>query len=68
MNIYKFLGIYNEEPLFKGNPFKRFKNKTELNEYLLKNKIISKEQFFIRENPELAQGKVINEVEASTPF
>lgn len=67
MNIYKFLGI-DLEPKFKGNAFRGFENKSKLNEYLLKHKVISRKQFFIRENPELVSGKIISQEVAEIPF
>lgn len=67
MNIYKFLGI-NLEPTFKGNAFRGFENKSKLNEYLLKHGVITRKEFFMRENPELVSGNIISEEEASIPF
>ena len=67
MNIYKYLGL-NFKPTFKGNAFQGFNNKTSLNDYLLKQNIISKLEHFARENPELVSRRVVSELEANTPF
>lgn len=68
MNIYKILGIDLGESIYKGNAFRGFENKSKLNEYLLKHKVITRKEFFMRENPELVSGNIISEEVASTPF
>jgi hypothetical protein len=63
----KWLGI-QEEVKGKGNPFTTFKNKQEANDYLVSRGIISRQELFLRENPELRSKVNISEEVASTPL
>ena len=50
--LYKFLGIeYNIHP--KGNPFRTFISDEDKNRYLLQVGVIDKQEYFLRNNPEL---------------
>lgn len=53
MNIYKYLGVNIPTASKHGNPFKVFFSKEERDAYLVQVGLVSKEEMFLRHNPEL---------------